>query len=169
MVMKRQRLQLNKIIIILLCSSAVPAATTHCCWAFQQQSRTRRRTTPRLSSSSQLWAAVDPQEQDADVNGGLVTQADANKSQLFSAFASLDLSDQYDAVLCSACAKILDADGPSSSEAETRTKLADCQQLLQEMNDSRVAASPRSLMALVDVRAIVCLGVCWLRLMLYAD
>jgi len=78
-----------------------------------------------------------------------VTQSDA-RSQLFSAFSNLDLSDQYDAVLCSACAKILDA--PGISEEDVTLKLKDCTQLLQEMNDSKVAASPRSLMALVDVR-----------------
>jgi len=79
----------------------------------------------------------------------LVTQADS-RSQLFSAFTNLDLSDQYDAVLTGLCAKILDA-GKAIGADQATVKLQDCQQLLQEMNESRIAASPRSLMAMVDV------------------
>ena len=82
-----------------------------------------------------------------DTNGGLVTSADA-KSQLFNAFAALDVSDQYDAVLTGLCAKILD---DRSIDKETvRSKISDPTQLLEEMNEKRIPASARSLMALID-------------------
>jgi hypothetical protein len=91
--------------------------------------------------------------------GGLVTASDA-KSQLFSAFAALDLSDQYDAVLTGLCAKILDNDDPSkggtssSSQSATVLQVDGPMQLLQEMNQKRIVASPRSIMALIDVRTV---------------
>jgi hypothetical protein len=88
--------------------------------------------------------------------GGLVTASDA-KSQLFSAFAALDLSDQYDAVLTGLCAKILDNDDQSTSSSSTGSQISKIlqdgpMQLLQEMNQKRIVASPRSIMALIDVR-----------------
>ena len=98
--------------------------------------------------------------------GGLVAQqqqVDAVvKTQLFSAFTNLGVADQYDAVLTGLCAKILDGNNDnaaaSSTKASTDTQgatasslLQDCTDLLQEMNDQKIAASPRSLMALIDV------------------
>jgi hypothetical protein len=98
--------------------------------------------------------------------GGLVTASDA-KSRLFSAFTALELPDQYDAVLTGLCAKILDneiavpvssgvvgvGDAKSTSTAKA---LLDPMQLLQEMNQKRIVASPRSIMALIDVRVVLC-------------
>ena len=84
------------------------------------------------------------------VNGGgndLLLAKDA-KSQLFSAFAALQLPDQYDAVLTGLCAKILDA--RNLSEAEASLALNDPIQLVEEMNSKNIPASPRSLMALID-------------------
>ena len=86
--------------------------------------------------------------------GGLLLANDA-KSQLFASFSALSLADQYDAVLTGLCAKIVDnnnsvnddADGGRSGE----DRLTDPIQLLQEMNDKRITASPRSMMALIDV------------------
>jgi hypothetical protein len=83
-------------------------------------------------------------------SGGLVTASDA-KTQLFSAFTALQLPDQYDAVLTGLCAKILDSKNARASTEETVAALQDPLQLLQEMNDKRIMASPRSLMALIDV------------------
>ena len=83
--------------------------------------------------------------QDQPNSEGIVTQ-DAAKNQLFSAFNNLDLSDQYDAVLTGLCAKILDTE-----DTEQEVSLQDCSQLLAEMNQKTIDASPRSLMALVDV------------------
>jgi hypothetical protein len=97
--------------------------------------------------------------------GGLVTASDA-KSQLFSAFTALDLPDQYDAVLTGLCAKILDNESATSSpsasgtaSSNTAKALQDPMQLLQEMNQKRIVASPRSIMALIDVRVYVCRAV----------
>lgn len=71
-----------------------------------------------------------------------------NKSRLASAFAALDETDQYDAVLTGLCAKILD----DSANTDAKAALQDPFKLLQEMNIRRVKASGRSLMALIDVR-----------------
>jgi hypothetical protein len=71
---------------------------------------------------------------------------DDPKSRLASAFAALDETDQYDAVLTGLCAKILD-----SKDLEAKAELDGPIQLLQEMNARRVKASGRGLMALIDV------------------
>jgi hypothetical protein len=98
----------------------------------------------------------------ADVNGvgggggGLVSASDA-KSQLFSAFAALEVTDQYDAVLTGLCAKILDT---QLQDAEAAVALQDPTQLLTEMNQRKIAASPRSLMALIDVRFYLACAAC---------
>jgi hypothetical protein len=70
-----------------------------------------------------------------------------NKSRLASAFAALDETDQYDAVLTGLCAKILD----DTADEEAKAALQDPIKLMQEMNARRVTASGRSLMALIDV------------------
>lgn len=82
--------------------------------------------------------------------GGLVSLSSDAKSQLFSAFTALDLPDQYDAVLTGLCAKILD--NTDLKEEQVAPSLQDPLQLLNEMNMKRIRASPRSLMALIDVR-----------------
>ena len=81
--------------------------------------------------------------------GGLLRQEDT-KSQLFASFAALSLSDQYDAVLTGLCAKILDTS--DLSERDATAALQDPLQLMEEMNQKRIPASARSLMALVDER-----------------
>jgi len=106
----------------------------------------------RTVTRTQRFAAEDTQQAtDAAVNGennsGLILQADA-KSQLFASFAALSLADQYDAVLTGLCAKILDS--PDATEQAAITALQDPLQLMQEMNDQRIPASARSLMALID-------------------
>ena len=74
------------------------------------------------------------------------------QSQLASAFTALDERDQYDAVLTGLCAKILDqpAAGPVDPDTDL---LRDPMQLVEEMNQRRISASPRSLMAYIDVRS----------------
>ncbi|GAX26660.1 hypothetical protein FisN_2Hh404 [Fistulifera solaris] len=69
------------------------------------------------------------------------------KTQLFSAFAALSLPDQYDAVLTGLCAKLLDDNKSNNLDKQA---LQDPMQLVQEMNEKNIPASPRSLMALVD-------------------
>jgi hypothetical protein len=71
---------------------------------------------------------------------------DDPKSRLASAFAALDETDQYDAVLTGLCAKILD-----SKDLDAKVGLDGPIQLLEEMNARRVKASGRGLMALIDV------------------
>lgn len=88
-------------------------------------------------------------EVNGSAEGGLVSVASQdNKSRLASAFAALDETEQYDAVLTGLCAKILD----DNTDDKTRAALKDPIKLMQEMNARRVTASGRSLMALIDVR-----------------
>lgn len=93
------------------------------------------------------------------VNGeaGLVSMSEA-KTQLFNAFNALALPDQYDAVLTGLCAKILDS--TKLKQENVAAVLSDPIQLLKEMNQKKIRASPRSLMALIDVRADVLAGMC---------
>lgn len=100
---------------------------------------------------------------DNNLNGeALVALGDARASLLNSAFEALDENDQYDAVLTGLCSKIID--GKISTNPEkvakeatlTQTQLAmermkDPLRLVNEMNQRRVKASTRSLMALIDV------------------
>jgi hypothetical protein len=109
--------------------------------------------------STSMNTAVNPTK-NAFV-GGLVREMDIMKSQLFAAFTNLDLTDQYDAVLTGMCAKLLDKEDETldetTEEEEKReenyyqNRLQDCRALLQEMTKSRIVASPRSIMALIDV------------------
>ena len=89
---------------------------------------------------------------ETSVNGSgdpsALMRAEDAKSQLFSAFANLDLSDQYDAVLTGLCAKILD--NKALSEDDCKVAIRDPIQLMEEMNGKNIPASPRSLMALID-------------------
>ena len=83
--------------------------------------------------------------------GGLVSFGSNLRTQLVSAFSALDESDQYDAVLTGLCAKVLD--DPSNSGDKITVALQDPIRLLEEMNTRKISASPRSLMALIDVRS----------------
>lgn len=104
----------------------------------------------------------------SSTTGGVVLQSDFldRTSLLESAFAALDETDQYDAVLTGLCAKILDGEASSTPvEGEevvvgtmSKTKkafrtLKDPIRLLGEMNGRGVTASGRSMMALVDATA----------------
>jgi hypothetical protein len=88
-------------------------------------------------------------------NSGLVSLPQPSASKLASAFLGLQERDQYDAVLTGLCAKILD----EVPVEKTVSALQDPMALLQEMNDRQVPASPRSLMALIDVR-VACFVFC---------
>ena len=110
------------------------------------------------------------QQQPTDSGSGLVFGDDL-RSNLASAFSSLDVTDQYDAVLTGLCAKILDDDEAAAAMATANgdegaadmptaiSVLEDPMNLLDEMNKRRVKASPRSLMALTDVSGCVCVCV----------
>lgn len=125
-------------------------------------------TSPSLSSRPK-WTLRSTEGGSDDVNGAaastttttytttgvLAFAGQDNKSRLASAFAALDETDQYDAVLTGLCAKILD----DSADTDAKAALQDPVKLLQEMNTRRVKASGRSLMALIDVR-VEC--VCWI-------
>jgi hypothetical protein len=89
---------------------------------------------------------------DSSTNNSLAISEE--KTQLFSAFAALSLPDQYDAVLTGLCAKLLD---DKKSNNLDKQALQDPMQLVQEMNEKNIPASPRSLMALVDVSYVLCL------------
>jgi hypothetical protein len=80
---------------------------------------------------------------------GLI-RAEDTKSQLFAAFTSLGEGEQYDAVLTGLCAKLLENESVSGTQALEMLK--DPLELLDEMNRRRIRASPRSIMALIDVR-----------------
>jgi hypothetical protein len=127
----------------------------------QQQEILRRRHDRHYEESSScltrrlgiVCAATKDQEGNEETGGGgLVAQSSALKSQLISAFTNLDVTDQYDAVLTGLAAKILDADGNTMTPERTVTELASCYELLTEMNQKRIAPSPRSTMAMIDVR-----------------
>ena len=95
-----------------------------------------------------LFAGEATEEDPTSPSGGLLSRKSL-QSQLASAFTALDESDQYDAVLTGLCAKILDQSGASDGSAAKT--LDDPIQLVEEMNTRRIRASPRSLMALIDV------------------
>jgi hypothetical protein len=118
-----------------------------------------RSSTPTTLCSEQ--SSSSSSSSSSGSSSGLVAQSDLVKTQLLSAFTNLGVSDQYDAVLTGLCAKILDAPKgtattttASDDDAATTTSvsLSDCTDLLQEMNSQSIPASPRSLMALIDVR-----------------
>lgn len=109
---------------------------------FQVPSTTKCRLTTRYSQREDAQG-------DNEVNGSasLVLTSESNASRLASAFSNLAENDQYDAVLSGLCAKILD----DTSQEKAISALQDPISLLQEMNDRKVPASGRSLMALIDV------------------
>lgn len=93
---------------------------------------------------------VDPQGatgEDGQVNGASLVVQNDQRTTLASAFSALAENDQYDAVLTGLCAKILD----DTEEEKVISSLQDPVSLMREMNDRRVEASGRSLMALIDV------------------
>jgi hypothetical protein len=116
--------------------------------------RPQSTTTIRLAQSSDAntqepasFSREDMVNGDASSGSRIIPAAMSGKSQLAAAFTALDESDQYDAVLTGLCAKILD----SKEDAPQTATLEDTAALLTEMNQRRIPASPRSLMALIDV------------------
>jgi len=95
-----------------------------------------------------LFAEANREEDPASPSGGIMSMKSL-QSQLASAFTALDESDQYNAVLTGLCAKILDQ--PSALDDSNAKTLEDPIQLVEEMNSRRIRASPRSLMAFIDV------------------
>jgi hypothetical protein len=123
------------------------------------------------SSSSSSSSSSAPAASSSTSGYLVAAQSDLVKTQLLSAFTNLGVSDQYDAVLTGLCAKILDApkgtttttaaivveeaNEDTTTATTTSVSLSDCTDLLQEMNSQSIPASPRSLMALIDVRDVV--------------
>jgi hypothetical protein len=103
-----------------------------------------------------LGAAANNQdttnESSSSSTASSLVQQSAVKSQLFSAFTNLALTDQYDAVLTGLAAKILDAANDKMTPERTVAELSNCYDLLTEMNQKQIAPSPRSTMAMIDVR-----------------
>lgn len=100
----------------------------------------------RIVPRTSLKESVNGQDTNEDAN--IVASSDT-KSELFNAFSALSDADQYDAVLTGLCAKILD-DSQVTEEIVVQ-RLRDPTQLLGEMNGRRLQASPRSMMAMIDV------------------
>lgn len=167
------------------CSFDVPAcdasSSSVASLSLVQRQQRRKQQCSRSRSTVLLYetARDDSSSSSSPVNGGgggLVTttaqqqqqqdnEDNVVKTQLFAAFTNLGAADQYDAVLTGLCAKILDQNTDhdamsSSSSSATQTaaaaSLQDCTDLLQEMNEQKIAASPRSLMAMMDVRRHRC-------------
>lgn len=128
-------------------TAIIPSSTTTktALYAFDPSPGDDAVKTPSSSSTS-VGINGASADNPSSSSGGLISMNDA-KSQLFSSFAALDLPDQYDAVLTGLCAKILDND---IRDNQCIAALQDPVQLLQEMNQKRIQASPRSLSALVD-------------------
>ena len=146
----------NKILLsALLLTSSDAFSTTY--------SSSSRSTSPNeniLSSTTSLNVNTN-----TNVGGGVVLKdafENDKASLLASAFDALNDDDKYDAVLTGLCSKILDGkveiDPEQIGKEATLTpsqlaleKLKDPIRLMGEMNQRRVKASPRSLMALIDV------------------
>ncbi|KAL7576728.1 hypothetical protein ACA910_005647 [Epithemia clementina (nom. ined.)] len=114
------------------------------CWSFQVGSKQQERRQALFVAGVQENETMES----SDRYNGLVLQADA-KSKLFASFSALSLGDQYDAVLTGLCAKIVD-NNSNTVDDDLYQRLDDTLSLLQEMNQKRIVASPRSMMALID-------------------
>ena len=110
-------------------------------------------STQAKASFATRFMSVNGDDSPATSSNSLAISSSEDKTQLFSAFAALSLPDQYDAVLTGLCAKLLDDGNTKGSNNNNLDKqaLQDPMQLVQEMNEKNIPASPRSLMALVDV------------------
>ena len=124
---------------------------------FQTTTRIPRIQQPQIRPSKCAIFTVFSSANDSSNNsgGGLVQQTDSiMKKQLLNAFTNLGTADQYDAVLTGLCAKVLD-DTNAITPDTTIVAIQDCTDLLEEMNASKITASSRSLMALIDVSVLV--------------
>ena len=121
-------------------------------------------------NSNRIWIASSKRhpitkvfattEENQSSAGSVILQGD-NMSLLQSAFSALSDDDKYDAVMTGLCAKILDGEisapdedavvKEASYQSPGYAILADPIKLLQEMNNRRLKASERSMMALIDV------------------
>jgi len=110
------------------------------------------RYSSRTKSFSKLNLSQQKQSEDEEQQdlSGLILR-DEN-TFLTSAFDALKEEDKYDAVLTGLCSKILDGDN-LNSETASEEGLYGTLDLIQEMNNRGVPASPRSLSALIDVAA----------------
>jgi hypothetical protein len=115
------------------------------CHSFNPASFAERQITPVRVFQSATEPEINGEE--GGGRSGIVRLQDTT-SQLFAAFTALGEGDQYDAVLTGLCAKFLETASPSP---ESQIALQDPLDLLQEMNRRRIQASPRSIMALIDV------------------
>ena len=127
------------------------------CWcqfasvvSFQPSRLSTGKKTLELNREFGLSAAFDPEAEDREAPSGGIMSMKSLQTQLASAFSALDETDQYDAVLTGLCAKILDQKAPVEGDDPPPT-LDDPIQLVQEMNSRRIRASPRSMMAFIDV------------------
>jgi hypothetical protein len=145
----------------------------------QAMALARRRARNLRMSLPEDWSNNSVKASDS-LSGMIATfqfEDEMDKTELWSAFTSLDASDKYDAVLTGLCAKILDdtpaevaaSQAPSNSvdggeqqqsqapvliepsRKRAARLIANLVALLEEMNNRRVPASPRSLLALLDV------------------
>ena len=166
-------------IVIFIASGTLDVITAYTNLIPTQTDVVNRRRTP-LPSQQQIphskfaFTIYSTTEDSSNNNGagggGLVRQTDSNmmNKQLLNAFTNLGAADQYDAVLTGLCAKILDSDTSTTGTSSTATNqnsnnmspdrtivaIQDCIALLEEMNTSKITASSRSLMALIDVNFV---------------
>eukprot|EP00549_Striatella_unipunctata_P008448 CAMPEP_0118714294 /NCGR_PEP_ID=MMETSP0800-20121206/26103_1 /TAXON_ID=210618 ORGANISM="Striatella unipunctata, Strain CCMP2910" /NCGR_SAMPLE_ID=MMETSP0800 /ASSEMBLY_ACC=CAM_ASM_000638 /LENGTH=462 /DNA_ID=CAMNT_0006620063 /DNA_START=445 /DNA_END=1833 /DNA_ORIENTATION=- len=130
------------------CSRIIPLYllfSLHISNGFTATSSRAFRPTNYLSMTSDFSSGND---------GGDLVQSSSSggkiSSSLAEVFEGLSEEDRYDAVLTGLCARILD----NENEVNT-TSIEDPIQLLDEMNGRNVMASPRGIMALIDVIAKV--------------
>ena len=126
-------------------------------------------------NSDRIWSKRHPitkvfatteEDQSSGGSSSVILQGD-NMSLLQSAFSALSDDDKYDAVMTGLCAKILDGEiaapdeetvvEEASYQSPGYAVLADPIKLLQEMNNRRLKASERTMMALIDVSLITTL------------
>lgn len=109
----------------------------------------RTKSFSKLNLSQQNQSEDEEQQQQQDLSGLILRD---ENTFLTSAFDALKEEDKYDAVLTGLCSKILDGDN-LNSETASEEGLYGTLDLIQEMNNRGVPASPRSLSALIDVAA----------------
>lgn len=118
----------------------------------------------RIRPGGRRWPGMNPPFHFSVMNSQLDNSNEAPSALSFpggaelltSAFAALDETDQYDAVLTGLCAKILDTGKVEDMAEAAVSPLGVMEQplkLLGEMNLRKVPASPRSLSALIDTAA----------------
>lgn len=137
----------NRALLALLTTVSLP--TTSVAFVSPQTPYSRSKWVLSAAEGDDVNGSATTTTMDGGGGGSMLVAATSGdtKSRLASAFAALDETDQYDAVLTGLCAKILD----DPTDEEAMAALQDPIKLMQEMNARRVKASGRSLMALIDV------------------